>query len=100
MLPIDYSVDHVLEIQTGALLPPPGHILLSPLSSAEVDNLKRRVRILLDGEVVLDAEQSTYESSTYDVFIGRNAIGGSACVYEFSGEIKSVTRLPLPAPAP
>lgn len=99
-LPIDYSVNHVLEIQTGALFPPPGHVLLSPLSTAGIANLKRRVRVVLDGEVVLDAEQATYDSSPYDVFVGRNVIGGSTCGYEFSGEIKSVTRLPLPAPAP
>jgi hypothetical protein len=46
---------------------------------------------------VLDAEQPTFDSSPYDVTIGRNAIGGSTCVYEFSGGIKSVSRRPLPA---
>lgn len=96
-LPVDYTVDHVVEIQMGSLFPPVGHILLADLSPAQIERLKGRVRIVLDGEVVLDADQPTYDSSPYDVFIGRNVIGGSTCVYEFSGEIKSVTRLPLSA---
>ena len=96
-LPVDYSVDHIMEIQMGALFPPTGHILFSELKVPQVEGLKGRVRIVLDGEVVLDAEQPTFDSSPYDVFIGRNAIGGSTCIYEFSGEIKSASRLPLPA---
>lgn len=96
-LPIDYSVNHVVEIQMGALFPPPGHVLLSRLPPDEIPRLKNRIRVVLDGEVVLDAEQPTYDSSPYDVVVGRNAIGGSSCVYGFSGEIKSTTRLPLPA---
>lgn len=94
-LPIDYSVNHVLEIQMGSLFPPRGHVLLSDLNANQVDQLKGRVRLILDREVVLDVEQPTYDSSPYDVFIGRNVIGASTCVYEFSGEIKSATRLPL-----
>jgi hypothetical protein len=88
-LPIDYAVDHVVEIQMGALLPPSGN-------SAP---LKGRVHLMFDGEVVLDADQPTYESSPADVLIGKNSIGGSTCSYEFSGEIKSVKRLPLPVAA-
>ncbi|CAM9336912.1 unnamed protein product, partial [Phaeothamnion confervicola] len=96
LLPVDYSVNHVVEIQMGALFPPAGHVLLSSLSPAEVARLKRRVRVVLDGEVVIDAEQATFDASPYDVSIGRNPIGGSSCVYGFSGEIKSATRLPVP----
>jgi hypothetical protein len=96
-LPVDYSVNHIMEIQMGALFPPAGHILFSALPPPQVEGLKRRVRVVLDGEVVLDAEQPTFDSSPYDVFIGRNAIGGSTCIYEFSGEIKSASRLPLPS---
>lgn len=98
-LPVDYSVNHVVEVQMGSLFPPSGHVLLSELTPAQRENLKRHVRVVLDGEVVLDSEQPTYDSSPYDVVIGRNAIGGSTCVYEFSGEIKSVSRLPVPTAA-
>lgn len=96
-LPVDYSVNHVIEIQLGALFPPAGHVLLSELPPAQVEQLKGRVRLVLDGEIVLDADQPTYDSSPYDVFVGRNVIGGSTCSYEFSGVIRSMSRLPLPA---
>jgi len=95
-VPVDYSVNHVVEIHMGSLLPPAGHMLYAGMSTAQVEQMKRRVKIILDGEVLFDTEQSTHESSPYDVHIGRNAIGGSTCGYEFSGEIKSATRLPLP----
>ncbi len=97
LLPIDFSVNHILEIQMGALFPPAGHVLLSELNTNQIEQLKTRVRLVLDGAVVMDIDQPSFESSPYDVFIGRNAIGGSTCVYEFSGDIKSVSRLSLPA---
>jgi len=95
-LPVDYSVNHTIEVHMGALLPPPGHALWGSLPSDRIEQMRRRVRILLDREVVLDTEQATYEASPYDVLIGRNAIGGSTCGYEFTGQIKSAQRLPLP----
>jgi len=95
-LPVDFAVNHTVEIQVGSLFPPPDHVLLAGRDSAQVEELKKRVRVLLDGEVVLDAIQPTYESSPYDVLVGRNAIGGSTCSYQFSGEIISAERQPLP----
>jgi len=96
-LPVDYSVNHTLEIHLGSLLPPAGHRLFSAFRAEEVSRLKGRVRVILDREVVLDAEQATYESSPYDVMIGKNIIGGSTVGYSFAGQIKQVTRLPFPS---
>lgn len=98
-LPIDYSVNHTVEILMGSLLPPAGHVDWGTATDEQIQAAKTRVRLVLDREVVLDTEQATYDSSPYDVFVGRNAIGGSTCNYAFTGEIRSATRLPLPMAA-
>lgn len=96
-LPVNYGVEHTLEIRMGALFPSLGHVLLAQIPPKKLTALKRHVSILLDGKVVLEAEQETYDCSPYDVFIGRNAIGGSTCSYEFTGAIIRSERLPPPA---
>jgi hypothetical protein len=53
------------------------------------------LRLELDGHEILDVPQETYDSSNYDVTVGVNAIGGSSCVYGFSGQILRVSRGPI-----
>ncbi len=77
------DAEHTIEIGMGALLPKEAG---GPQA--------QRLRILLDGAVVLDAGQDTYDSSPYDVTVGTNAIGGSTCGYAFTGRILSVERVP------
>ncbi|MSU47382.1 MAG: hypothetical protein EXS42_09755 [Lacunisphaera sp.] len=84
-LSVDFTVPHVLEVCFGSLLP------------TESQNLRERLRIILDGKTVLDLVQPAYESSPYDVVIGRNMIGSSTAGYAFTGVITEAIRLPVPA---
>lgn len=81
---IAFAGEHTVQIAMGALLP-----------SAANGPPAQRLRVLLDGAPVLDADQDTYASSPYDVTVGRNAIGGSTCSYAFTGRILEVARLPM-----
>jgi hypothetical protein len=98
LLKVDYSAKHILEFESGALVPPRGHVLLSNHAAAEIEHLKNRVRVILDGQIVIDTERPAYDSSPYDVFIGRNTIGASTSGYEFTGTIEKIDRLPLFGP--
>jgi hypothetical protein len=91
------SAEHILEFSSGALYPAANHSLLASLPPDERQRLKERVRIHLDGRIVLDAALTAYDSSPHDVAIGCNPLGASSAVYAFSGRILSRERLPPPA---
>ena len=99
-LSLDPAAETVVEISAGALLPVENHALLALQPPAHRQAMKERVLISLNGRIVLDAVQPTYDSSPYDVVAGRNTIGASSTVYAFSGRVLDVTRVPLPAPPP
>ncbi len=82
---VDSSSAHSLEISMGSLFP-----------TGARSAVKDRTRISLDGATLLDADQATYDSSPYDVSLGRNTIGGSTCAYEFTGQILGSSRDPVP----
>jgi hypothetical protein len=94
-LAVDPHAEHVLEFASGALYPPADHVLLAALSPDERLALKEQVHLTLDGRTVFAARLPAYESSPYDVVVGRNAIGSSTSVYAFTGRILEVTRVPL-----
>lgn len=96
-LAIDRAVEHEVEFSSGSLYPPADHPLMAAHPVDVRRDLKERVRVRVDGVVVLDVPQAAYESSPHDVVLGRNAIGASSCGYLFSGEIVGVSRLPMPA---
>ena len=82
---VPFGGEHILQIAMGALFP-----------SAANGPPPQHLRVLLDGDAVIDAEQDTYASSPYDVTVGANAIGGSTCAYAFTGKILRVERVPPP----
>lgn len=90
------QVEQVLEVTMGSLYPPRGHVFWKDFEAAEIERLKRLVQVRLNGVVVLEHEQEAYESSPYDVRVGRNILGGSTCEYEFTGELIKAERLPPP----
>lgn len=98
-LTVEAAAEAVVEIAAGALLPAENHALLAGQPPALRQAMKERVRLSLDGRLVLDAVQPTYDSSPYDVVVGRNPIGASSTVFAFTGRILGVTRIPPPAPA-
>jgi hypothetical protein len=82
-VPVDPSVEHVVLISVGSLFPAAGH-----------GERVQHARVEMDGSLLFDGEQDTYDSSPYDVAVGVNPIGGSTCAYAFTGRILGVERLP------
>lgn len=91
---IDPDREQEFEILLSSLLAPPGHPFWADVPDATVERLRRRVRIRVDGQTILDAEQPAYDSAPHDVLIGRNAVGGSSCGYQFTGTIIDARRDP------
>ena len=77
-IPVDYGTDHHLEICLGALLP-------------EGDFGRRRLRLLLDGQEVLDAPVVFVADKKAPVRIGRNDGLSSACTPQFTGIFTSLS---------
>jgi len=94
-IPCNFSIPHTLQISMGSLYPPLGTDSLDPIPAERSLRLKTMLRLELDGHEILDVPQETYDSSNYDVTVGVNAIGGSSCVYGFSGQILRVSRGPI-----
>jgi hypothetical protein len=96
-IPIDYSVSHYITISIGSLYPMDGDILFQGTDDRQVDTLKHRILITIDGQTIIDAFSDCYESPPAFVDLGRNKIGGSTTGAVFSGTILSTMRVPLPS---
>lgn len=83
---------HELEISIGSLYPSTEDIVYAGLTAEAVARIKQRVIVTLNGETVIDAPGVAYESSSDDVMIGRNGIGGTSSGPVFTGEIIEATR--------
>jgi hypothetical protein len=81
-----------LQLSIGGLFPPRGDALLGNLSPREIDLLKLRVRVLLNGTAQLDNVSECYDSPPIDVRIGLNQIGGSICGPAFTGQLRNLRR--------
>jgi hypothetical protein len=82
---IAYGETHALTVTLGSLYPAG-----SALQAA------RQVRVTLDGRTVLSGAHDSYPSSSAEIEIGKNQIGGSTCGPSFSGRIVSLQRLLTP----
>lgn len=91
-IPVDFTKEHELVISIGSLFPASEDIVFAGTPAAAVAGLKNRVVITLDGRTVIDSEATCYDSSPDQVTVGRNAIRGTSCGPEFSGEILTVQR--------
>ncbi|HVT73238.1 MAG TPA: fibronectin type III domain-containing protein [Lacunisphaera sp.] len=89
---IDYSRPHEIEISMGSLFPPADDVVFVNLAPADVQRVKDRVKVVLDGATVIDSAGTCYESAPDQVTVGRNEIRATSCGPTFSGEILSVTR--------
>ncbi len=81
-LEIDYSRPHRLEITLDSLYP--SRLAPRPFSG--------RLRVLLDGTVVLDGSAECFPSAPYEIRLGANPLGGSVSDPAFTGKILSVER--------
>jgi hypothetical protein len=82
---VGYGDTHHLAITMGSLYPAG-----SPAAAA------RLVRVVLDGQAVLEAHRDTYPSAAEDIEVAKNQIGGSTCGPSFTGRILSLERAEAP----
>lgn len=85
---VDPRARQVVEIDCGALYPPPS----GPGWSGPAN--RDRCLIRLDGRVIWDVPAEFYPASPDEIEVGRNAIGASSSGPAFSGGLLSVGRLP------
>lgn len=95
---IDREKSHDIVVEMGSLYPDERHAALASLPADRRRELKQQVRVRIDGATVLEGAQATYDCSPADVYVGTNPIGASSSEYAWTGEIRSVERLPFPAP--
>jgi hypothetical protein len=93
----DYFAEQDMVISTGALYPE-GQSDLVGMPAAELADLRGRIRVWLNGRLVIDRSARDFPASNREVAIGENRLGGSSCEPRFSGTILSAERQKVPAP--
>jgi hypothetical protein len=92
-IPLDFTREHQLEISLGSLFPSREDVVFAHASAAGVASVKDRVTVTLDGQPVISTTAESYETGPDTVTVGRNAIHGTLCGPEFTGEILSIERV-------
>ena len=87
---VDLEKEHVIEIDHGGLYPEPDRAPAELAAAARA--MQDRVRITLDGVVVMDVPQQTYRAPPETVTAGENRLGGSSTAARFSGVLISAER--------
>lgn len=89
---IDPTVPHDFEIWMGSLFPPAGSERLAAFPVFQAEQMKKFVRVIVDGREVFRAAVPFYDTSSETVDIGSNNIGLSTCGESFRGEIRRYGR--------
>ncbi len=97
-VPIDYGVNHELEISLGSLYPPENDARWGKIPVAEQRGPRSRVSVRVDGREVLAASLAAYPATPGQITVGENRIGGSTCDAQFTGRIHFAGRRPIAAP--
>lgn len=92
--------EHVVEIDLGSLYPEEGVGELSAFYVSRLADLRRRLRVTLDGREALAAAADFYPATAAQVAVGTNAIGASTADPVFSGRILEAARPGLGAARP
>lgn len=95
-LPLDYQAIHHLKISMGSLTPSDADPALRGVAQADIDALKSRVVLVIDGRIALAVEAESYETLPASVTVGENQIGGSTTGPHFTGQILGTHWPPLP----
>ena len=98
-VPVDYAADHTLTLHLGSLYPPRQHPLFRTWSEPQVNKIRRRLDLILDGRSVLHASVSVYVSTPDGVHIGANTIAPDVTQPRFTGQILASRRLGAEPPA-
>ncbi len=79
-VPLDFSRSHIVVVTMGSL---------HDLGTAAKPDLET-VRVTLDGRIALEGRAACYPTSSQEIEIGRNDIGGSSCALILAGEVRAV----------
>jgi hypothetical protein len=90
---IDYAATHTLTLHLGSLYPPRQHPLFETWSEAQVNKVRRRLDVALNGHPVLQASVNVYGSTPDGVKIGANNLAADVTQPRFTGQIISTQRL-------
>lgn len=93
-LPIDRNQKHLIEVLSGALLPPKGDPHWAGHDPVEAGRLRRRFEVRFDGRTVFTPDFTPYPNESAETQIGKNLIGASTCEPAFSGQLLLVKRMP------
>jgi hypothetical protein len=91
--PIDLAVEHQIEIDHGGLYPPLDDPLWAQVPESRRSGYKAKLRIKLDGVIVLEHESYAFDASPTSITAGINLIGGSSTGPRFLGQLISAERL-------
>lgn len=97
VIPSDRRI--TLELESGALLPPAAHPMFAQWLQFEQVAAQRRLRVLVEGNDVLEAAMNFYESTPEDVVIGKMRWISGGLQPAFTGKIAKVEKLPARRPA-
>ena len=98
-IPIDYAAEHTLALHLGSLYPPRQHPLFRTWSEPQVNKIRRRLDLILDGRSVLQASVNVYVSTPDGVHIGANTLAPDVTQPRFTGAILASRRLGARPPA-
>jgi hypothetical protein len=92
---VDYRQEQELVVSGGMFYPPDDPFVRS-LSPFQQSELRRELRVELNGRTVLVETHPPYASAPKQVTIGATTIGGSLVEPRFRGDLLEVRRLPVP----
>ena len=96
---VDYDAEHTLTLYLGSLYPPRQHPLLATWTEAQVNKMRRRLEVTLNGQTALKASVNVYTSTPDGVDLGTNALAPDVTQPRFTGQISSSRRLGAHPPA-
>jgi hypothetical protein len=92
---LDLSKPLEIVYSFGALYPPPGSPKWLGISGARQQDLKHRITITVNDQVMLDLEKDTPELAGLPVFYAKNPVGGSLVNAGYSGRLLLEFREPI-----
>jgi len=97
---LDLGQSHLFDIDLGSLYPPTEHPVFANRPAREIKLLRQRVRVAVDGQVVLEGASDFYPTYPGDLRIGENPRGIFTGAGRFDAAGFTVERLGLPARPP
>jgi len=91
---IDRNQTQLIEVLSGALLPPQEDPLWDGREPAEAERLRNRLEVRLNGQIVFTSDFAPYSNASGELSVGANLIGASSSEPRFSGQILLVERMP------